>query len=292
MGSAGSTPLVPLRKLARALGAPFELWGKLESANPSGSVKDRAASAIVRTALASGKLTRGRTLVDASSGNTAVAYARLAAPFGFAVRLYVPSNANPSRLATLRAFGVTVVLTDPAEGTDGARGEARAFAEEDPSERYFADQYNNPANAAAHYTGTGPEIWRQSRGAVTHLIAGVGTGGTVTGTGRFLKEQRPSIRVVAVEPTGPMHGLEGLKHLPTALRPGVYDATVPDETARIETEEAIAMVERVAREERLVIGRSAGAAIAAALGLGNAARGGFLVVVLPDAGSTLGGPGP
>ncbi len=281
----GETPLVPLRAVAREVGGEFELWGKLESANPSGSVKDRAASAIVRAALADGRLARGTLLVDATSGNTGVAYARLGAQLGFAVRLYVPRNANPARLASMREFGAEVVLTDPAEGTDGARREAAAFVDGDPAHRFFADQYSNPENPRAHYTGTGPEIWRQSRGAVSHLVAGVGTGGTISGAGRYLKERRPTIRVVAVEPTGPMHGLEGLKHLPTAVWPATYDASVPDETVRVDTEEAIATAGRVLREEKLAVGRSAGAAISAAVGVGARTPGAFVVVIVPDAGS-------
>ena len=280
----GSTPLVPLRHLSGGQGAAFELWAKLESLNPTGSVKDRAALGIVRAAIADGSLGEGRTLVDASSGNTAVAYAMLGARLGFPVLLYVPRNANPSRLRALRGFGAEVVLTDPAEGTDGAQRAARDRAEGDPGRFFYADQYNNPANPAAHYAGTGPEIWSQSRQRVTHFVAGVGTGGTLSGTGRFLKEQRPSIRIVGVEPSGPIHGLEGLKHLPSALRPGTYDPTIAETTVRVETEEAERMVERLAREEGLRVGVSSGAAVVAARQVGASAPGSFVVTILPDAG--------
>jgi len=290
--SVGSTPLVRLGAVAREAGPRFQLWAKLESMNPSGSVKDRAALGIVRAALADGSLGAGRTLVDASSGNTAVSYAMLGARLGFPVLLFVPRQANPARLRAIRAFGAEVVLTDPAGGTDGAQEAARDRAAADPRRYFLADQYRNPANPLAHYTGTGPEIWRQSRGRVTHLVAGVGTGGTISGAGRFLKEQRASISVVGVEPTGPIHGLEGLKHLPTARRPGTYDGSVIDATVRIETEEAERMVQRLAREEGLRVGASAGAAVAAALALAAGHPEAFVVAIVPDAAEPRGGTDP
>ncbi len=286
----GDTPLVPLRALAGAAGPAFELWAKVEGLNPSGSVKDRAALAIVRAALADGTLGPDRTLVDASSGNTAVAYAMLGARLGFGVRLYVPRNANPARLRAIRAYGAIVVPTDPAEGTDGAQAEARAFAEEHRTRCFFADQYNNPANPGAHFTGTGPEIWRQCAGRLTHFVAGVGTGGTISGAGRFLKSQNPRVRVIGVEPTGPMHGLEGLKHLPTAVRPSTYDASILDATLRVDTEAAERMVGRLAREEGLRVGASSGAAVLAALSVAETEPRAFVVTVLPDGGERPGGP--
>ncbi len=284
VGAVGHTPLVPLRATVARHGGEYELWGKLEGLNPSGSVKDRAAAEIVRAAFASGELSPGRTLVDASSGNTAVAYATLGARLGFAVRLYVPRNANPERLARLRALGAEVVLTDPAEGTDGAQDEARAFASSDPNRYFYADQYRNPGNPRAHYRTTGPEIWAQSAHRVTHLVCGVGTGGTISGTGRYLKEQRASIEVVAVEPDEPMHGLEGLKHLPTARRPETYDASVVDRTERVSTEEALRVRQDLAQDEGLFVGPSAGAAVAVAIRVGRAHPGAFVVAVLPDLG--------
>ena len=280
----GNTPLVPLPSLLPSDGPHGSVWAKLESMNPSGSVKDRAALGIVEAALQDGSLGGGRTLVDASSGNTAVAYAMLGARLGFPVLLFVPRQANPARLSAIRAFGAEVVLTDPGEGTDGAQREARARAESQPRRYFLADQYNNPANPRAHFTGTGPEIWRQSGGRLTHLVAGVGTGGTISGTGRFLKEQRRSLQVVGVEPTGPIHGLEGLKHLPTAVRPGTYDGSVVDSTVRIETEVAAAIVGRLAREEGISAGPSAGAALAAALGIARADPTAFVVAIVPDRG--------
>ncbi len=284
LAAVGETPLVPLRRLAESLGHRSEIWGKLELRNPSGSVKDRAALAIVRAALDDGRLGRGQTLVDASSGNTGLAYAWIGARLGFPVRLFLPRNASPARLRAIAAHGAEVVLTDPAEGTDGAQREARALAEGTPSRYFFADQYNNPANPAAHYAGTGPEIWRDSAGRLTHFVAGIGTGGTISGAGRYLKERRPGLRVIGVEPTGPLHGLEGLKHLPTAVRPGTYDGRVVDATIRVETEEAIAMAAQVARLEGIRIGRSAGAALVAAGRVGAAEAGAVVVAVLPDAG--------
>jgi len=280
----GNTPLVPLPSLSQGQGPRGRVWAKLESMNPSGSVKDRAALGIVQAALQDGSLDAERTLVDASSGNTAVAYAMLGARLGFPVLLFVPRQANPARLSAIRAFGAEVVLTDPGEGTDGAQREARARAESAPPRYFLADQYNNPANPRAHYTGTGPEIWRQSGGRLTHLVAGVGTGGTISGTGRFLKERRPALTVVGVEPTGPIHGLEGLKHLPTAVRPGTYDGSVVDSTVRIGTEEAMAMVSRLAREEGISAGPSAGAAVAAALGIARDDPEAFVVAIVPDRG--------
>ena len=280
----GGTPLVPLRRTVRSVGGGFELYGKAEFRNPTGSVKDRAALAIVRRALDDGSLGPGRTLLDASSGNTAVAYAMLGARLGVPVELFVPANIRPDRLARLHAFGAVVHLTPRDDGTDGAQRAARAAAEAEPARYFYADQYNNPANPETHYETTGPELWRQSRGRLTHLVAGVGTGGTISGCARFLKERAPGLRVIGVEPTGPLHGLEGLKHLPSAVRPGTYDGALVDETIRVETEEAQETAERVAREEGLSIGPSAGAAVAAALRIGAHAPGAVVVAVLPDGG--------
>ncbi len=279
----GGTPLVPLRRLA-PFGGGFELWGKAEFRNPSGSVKDRAARAIVLAALADGRLGPGRRLIDASSGNTGVAYAMLGARLGFEVELYVPRSVAPDRLRRMRGFGATVVLTDPVEGTDGAQRVARRRADELGAGAYFANQYDNPANPEAHFATTGPELWRQSHGRITHLVAGVGTGGTISGAGRYLKERSPAVQVVGVEPTGPIHGLEGLKHLPTAVRPATYDGAVVDRTVRVDTEAAVELSRRLAREEGLAVGPSAGAAVAAALVVGESSPGSFVVAILPDGG--------
>ena len=284
MRSVGATPLVPLFHLASPGTVGFELWGKAEFRNPTGSVKDRAALGVVRAAFAQGELDAGRTLLDASSGNTAVAYAMLGARLGFPVELFVPRNVAPDRLRRLRAFGAAVAFTDPADGTDGAQAAALERARSAPDRYFYADQYNNRANPNAHYATTGPEIWSQSRHRMTDLVAGVGTGGTISGTGRYLKGQDRAIHVTGVEPSGPLHGLEGLKHLPTARRPSTYDARVVDETIRVETEEALAMTERLAQTEGLTVGPSSGAAVVAALQVGAARPGAVVVVILPDGG--------
>ncbi len=284
LGAIGHTPLLPLRHLLGREAAGFELWAKAEFMNPSGSVKDRAAWGIVRSALADGSLGPGRTLLDASSGNTGVAYAMLGARVGFPVELCLPRHVAPDRLERILSYGARVVFTNPAEGTDGAQAEARRRAEAEPERYFYPDQYNHAANPDAHYRTTGPEIWAQSEGRVTDLVAGVGTGGTISGTARFLRERRPDLRVTAVEPDGPLHGLEGLKHLPTARRPGTYDATLVDATLRVETEAALAMRGRLAREEGLFVGASAGAAVVAALEVGRRHPGSVVVTVLPDAG--------
>ena len=278
----GGTPLLPLVRLSEPARGGFELWAKAEFLNPTGSVKDRAAFEIVRSGLEGGALDNGRALLDASSGNTAVAYAMLGARLGFPVELCVPRNASPERLARIRAYGAELIVTDPAEGTDGAQLEARRLARERPERYWYPDQYNNPANPLAHYRHTGPEIWRQSAGRVTHLVAGVGTGGTISGTGRYLKEQSPGLRVIGVEPSGPIHGIEGLKHIPSALRPSTYDERVLDATERLDTEAAQEMRRRLAREEGLAVGVSSGAAVAAALEIGRQNPGAVVVTVLPD----------
>ncbi len=267
-----------------ASGGSFRLSVKLEAYNPSGSVKDRAARFIVGLAISEGILNARRTLIDASSGNTGVAYALLGEQLGFPVELCLPRNVHPERLARLRALGARVVLTDPLEGTDGAQREARRRAASGPGRYFYPDQYNNPGNPEAHYRTTGPEIWRQTAGGVTHFVAGVGTGGTVSGVGRFLKERRAPAVIVGVEPTGPLHGLEGLKHLPTARRPTTYDPTVIDRTIRVETEVAVAMQRQILAKEGLAIGTSAGAAIVAALEIGRKNPGAWVVTIAADAG--------
>ncbi len=282
-GIVGRTPLLRLGRIASSLPVGAELWAKAEHLNPTGSVKDRAAESIVRSAIAAGELTAGRTLLDASSGNTGISYAMLGARLGFPVAICLPQNASPERVYALRSLGAAVIFTDPIDGTDGAQRDARRRAAEAPRQYFYPDQYNHPANPEAHLRGTGPEIWAQSRHRVTHLIAGVGTGGTVTGAGRYLKQVSPGLRVIGVEPTGPLHGLEGLKHLPTALRPGTYDAAVVDETVRVDTEEAQAVRRRLAKAEGLFVGTSSGAAVAAALRL-TVPAGSVAVVILPDGG--------
>jgi S-sulfo-L-cysteine synthase (O-acetyl-L-serine-dependent) len=285
MGLVGHTPLLRLERIGRELAPAVELWGKAEYLNPTGSVKDRAAFGIVQSAYASGELGHGRTLIDATSGNTGIAYALLGARLGFPVAICLPRNASPERIQRLKAYGAEIYFTDPTEGTDGAQREARWRADADPARYYYPDQYNHPANPEAHFTGTGPEIWTQTAGRITHLIAGVGTGGTISGAGRFLKQKSPTVRIVGVEPEGPMHGIEGLKHLPTALRPGTYDDRWVDETVRVATEDAQVMTRRLAREEGLFVGTSSGATVHVMLSTAAKLAGpALLVAILPDGG--------
>ncbi len=287
----GGTPLIPLRRVTRDLPPTVEVWVKAEWFNAAGSVKARPAWAILRQAQAAGWL-RGRRLIDATSGNTGIAYATLAAALGLPVTLAMPANASPERIAILRGLGAELVLTDPEEGVDGAMAWVQRQAEQHPDRYYWANQYDNPANWRAHYATTGPEIWAQTQGRITHLVAGTGTGGTLMGTGRYLRAVRPEVRVIAVQPTDGQQGLEGLKHMPSAARkPAIYDPGFPDRVVRVRAPEAQAVVLRLAREEGLFVGLSAGAITWAALQVAAEARQGVVVAVLPDAGyKYLSGP--
>lgn len=280
----GNTPLVRLPNIGREFPG-VHLLAKLEWFNPGGSVKDRAAAGIVAMAEQAGRLGPGKVLLDASSGNTAVAYAMICAIKGYRATLCVPSNASPQVLKTLKAYGVTLVLTSPLESSDGAIREARRLAAEEPGKYFYADQYNNPANGEAHYQTTGPEIWEQTQGDVTHLIAGLGTTGTLMGTGRYLKEKKPSVRIISVQPDSPLHGLEGLKHMATSIVPGIFDPKFPDMNLEIQTEEAYAMVRRLAVEEGLLAGISGGAALAAGLRVASSLKSGNIVMIFPDGGA-------
>jgi cysteine synthase B len=241
------------------------ILGKAEWRNPGGSVKDRPAMWMIRDGERSGALTPEKTILDATSGNTGIAYAWIGAALGYKVKLCMPKNASEERKKILRAYGVDFVLTDPGEGSDGAIREARRIYDEDPVRYFYPDQYSNPANPRAHYESTAPEIWEQTEGEVTHFVAGLGTSGTFVGTSTRLKELNPEIRVVSFEPDSPFHGLEGMKHMGSAIVPHIYDPTIADENRATATEDAHAMVKRVAREEGLLIGISAGAAVATAL---------------------------
>ena len=278
----GNTPLVPLRRLHRALALPesITLWLKAEWSNPGGSIKDRTARSIIRAALMAGTLGPGQTLVDSTSGNTGIAYAMLGAALDVPVRLVVPENASTERKRILRAYGAELIFSDPYDGSDGAIRLVRELVQAGDSSIFFADQYNNPANVTAHLTTTGPEIWRQTHGAVTHLVAALGTTGTVVGTGTFLKRQGP-VQVIAVQPAEAFHGIEGLKHLPTAIVPGIFEPSVPDEIVGIETEDAFAFARRLATNEGLFAGSSTGANLAAtaALAAQLAARGESATIV-------------
>jgi len=259
----GNTPLIPLPTLPISPRPSPSLFLKAEWLNPGGSVKDRAALFILRDGLARGELPAKR-LLDASSGNTAIAYAMLGAAAGIGVTVCVPANASAERRALLEAYGAEVVVTDALEGSDGAIRRARELAAADEARYWYADQYNHPANPRAHFVTTAEEIWRQTEGRVTHFVAGLGTTGTLMGAGRRLKELSPAVQLVGVQPEGPFHGLEGLKHLDTAIVPGIYDPAVPDRHEFVSTEDAEDAVRRLARETGLFVGWSAGAAVVAA----------------------------
>lgn len=265
--SIGNTPLLRLHRLTKSLRDGVEILAKAEHLNPGGSVKDRPALAMILEGEASGRLRPGMTILDATSGNTGIAYAMIGAARGYPVTICLPRNANLQRKRILRSYGVTLIETDPLLSTDGAQLVAREIASREPNKFFYPDQYNNPANWRAHYDGTGLEIWEQSKGRVTHFIAGLGTSGTFVGTTRRLKELNPSIRCISLQPDSPLHGLEGLKHMATAMVPGIYDPSLADETLEVSTEDAQAMVQRLAWEEGLLVGASSGANVYAALRL-------------------------
>ena len=276
----GNTPLLRLRRVTQGLPAGVGVFVKAEHLNPGGSVKDRPALAMILDAERTGRLYPGKVILDATSGNTGIAYAMLGAARGYAVTLCLPANASEERKRILRIHGAEIIETDPLQGSDGAQLVAREMAERDGAKYFYADQYNNDANWHAHYESTGPEIWAQTEGRITHFVAGLGTCGTFTGAGRKLKELKPSVRLISMEPDSPIHGLEGLKHLPTSRMPGIFDPNLADETIEVATEEAQAMTRRLAREEGLFVGVSAGANVVAALALARELRPGSVVVTI------------
>jgi cysteine synthase B len=281
----GGTPLLRLRRVASDLPAGVEVLAKAEHLNPGGSVKDRAALRMVLEGERSGRLSAGKIILDATSGNTGIAYAMIGAARGYGVTLCLPRNAGAGRKRILRAYGAELIETDPTRSTDGAQLLAREMAAREPERYFYPDQYNNHANWRAHYDGTAPEIWEQTTGRVTHFVAGLGTTGTFVGTTRRLKEYAPTLRAVAVQPDSPMHGLEGLKHLGTAIVPGIYDASLADVQATVTTEDAQSMRRRLAHEEGLLVGTSSGANVFAALRLARTLpRGSVVVTVLCDGG--------
>jgi cysteine synthase B len=280
----GNTPLFPLQRLNGDISPRVQVFGKAEWFNPGGSVKARPALSIIQSALEDGCLGPEKRLLDSTSGNMGIAYATFGASFGIPITLAIPANASPERIKILRALGAELVLTDPLEGTDGAIRMAQQMAEGEPQRYFFADQYNNPANWRAHFNTTGPEIVYQTAGRISHFVAGMGTAGTLTGTARNLRQFNPQVEIIAVQPDGPFHGLEGLKHMPTALQPGIYDASVPDRVLEISTETAYAYARALARQEGLFVGVSAGAAAAAAMQVALSLDEGTVVTILPDAG--------
>ncbi len=284
--SIGGTQLIRLRRVTRALVPEgVSVFAKAEHLNPGGSVKDRAALAMILAGEESGQLLPGKILLDATSGNTGIAYAMIGAARGYKVALCLPQNASRERKRILRIYGAEIIETDPLGGTDAAQIKAREMAAAEPDKYFYPDQYNNDANWRAHYEGTAPEIWEQTEGRITHFIAGLGTTGTFTGVGRRLKEYAPSIRLVSMQPDSPLHGLEGMKHMGTAIVPGIYDPSLADEAVEVATEDAQGMTRRLAREEGLFVGVSSGANVHAALRLARELPPGSVVVtVLCDGG--------
>jgi len=263
----GNTPLLRLQRLTENLPG-IEIYAKAEYFNPGGSVKDRAALNMILDGEQTGALTHDRIILDATSGNTGIAYAMIAAVRGYQVLLCVPGNASVERKRILAAYGAEVLFTDPAEGSDGAIRKCREIYEADPQGYFYPDQYNNPANWRAHYETTSPEIVEQTEGRITHFVAGLGTSGTFTGVTRRLRRDMPGVKCYSAQPASAFHGIEGLKHMPTAIVPGIYDETLADANVELETEDAYRMVRRLAREEGLLVGISSGANVAAALRLG------------------------
>jgi S-sulfo-L-cysteine synthase (O-acetyl-L-serine-dependent) len=280
----GNTPLVEIRRVRDGIPPDVRIFGKLEGFNPGGSVKDRAALKMVEDGLARGALVPGKTILDSTSGNTGIALAMVGAALGYPVELVMPENVSKERKQVVAAFGAKVVYSDPLEGSDGAIRLCRTILAENPDRYFKPDQYNNPANSLAHFETTGPEIWRQTEGSVTHFVAGIGTSGTIMGTGRFLKSQNPRIQIVAAEPEDAFHGLEGLKHMASSIVPGIYREGELDLKLGISTEEAYDMVYRLGREEGLLLGQSCGAAHVAALQVARQLREGTVVVLYPDFG--------
>jgi cysteine synthase B len=280
----GNTPLVQFHRIVAGLPPTVRLLAKAEWFNPGGSIKDRAALNIINDAEATGRLTKAKTLIDATSGNTGIGYAMIGAVKGYRVTLVLPGNVNRERIAILRAYGAELVFTDPLEGTDGAIQAARELVAARPDEYFYADQYSNPANWEAHYHSTGPEIWQQTVGQVTHFVAGLGTSGTMMGVGRYLRAMNPDVRLISLQPDGPLHGLEGLKHMQTAIMPPIFDQSLVDENREVRTEDAYDMARRLARDEGLFVGVSAAAAVSAALSVAQELDAGTVVTVLPDGG--------
>ena len=281
----GDTPLLRLQKVARRF-PEVELYGKAEWANPGGSVKDRPAMNIIREAERAGLMSKDKILIDSTSGNTGIAYAMICAARGYRLKLCMPSNVSEERKRILKAYGAEIIYTDPLEGSDGAIRRVRQMAAENPELYFYANQYDNPANWRAHYDSTGPEIFEQTQSRVTHFVAGLGTSGTFVGTARRLKELNPKIRCTSFQPDSPFHGLEGMKHMATAIVPGIYDPSVADQDLPVSTEEAYAMTVRLAREEGMLVGISAGAAVVASLKVAASAapRGSVIVTIFPDNG--------
>lgn len=283
--SIGGTPLIQLRRITAGLPDGAKVFAKAEHLNPGGSVKDRPALRMILAGEQSGTLLPGMTILDATSGNTGIAYAMIGAARGYPVALCLPKNASNQRKQILRSFGVHIIETDPLQSTDGAQLVAREMFRNEPAKYFYPDQYNNDANWRAHYDTTAPEIWEQSKERVTHFIAGLGTTGTFVGVARRLKSFSPQIRAIAMQPDSPLHGLEGLKHLQTAMVPGIYDPSLADDNVKVATDDALRMTERLAKEEGLFVGPSSGANVFAALRLAQTlTKEAVVVTILCDGG--------
>jgi cysteine synthase B len=281
----GNTPLLEVGKVTRGLlRRGVRIMAKLEGFNPGGSVKDRAARKMLQEGLKSGELTPGKTIIDSTSGNTGIALAMLGAALGYPVELVMAANASRERKRIIQAFGAKVTYSDPLEGSDGAILLCREIVAKNPQRYFKPDQYSNEANPLAHFETTGPEIWRQTNGTVTHLVAGLGTGGTVMGTGRYLKSRNPKIRVIGVEPDDPMHGLEGLKHMGSSIVPPIYHEEELDEKISVSTEDAYEMVYALGQIEGILVGQSSGAALIGALTVARELKEGCVVAIFPDFG--------
>ena len=280
----GNTPLVEISRVSGALSADVKVYAKLEGMNPGGSVKDRPAWRMVQEGLRTKKLCPGKTILDSTSGNTGIALAMVGSVLRFPVELVMPGNVSIERKQIINAYGAKVTYSDPMEGSDGAIRLCREILAADPEKYFKPDQYFNPMNPQAHYENTGPEIYRQTNGSVTHFVAGIGTGGTVMGAGRYLKEVNPNIQIIAVEPDDALHGLEGLKHMATSIVPGIYHEEQLDAKIPVSTEDAYSMVYRLSQEEGILVGQSSGAALFAALKVARKLRSGTIVTIFPDFG--------
>ena len=282
----GNTPLLKIENVTKPLISPkVQMFAKAEWYNPGGSVKDRPAVNMISEGARSGELTKDKIIVDATSGNTGIAYAMIGSVLGYRIELAVPANVGPERKRILRAYGAEVSYTDPLEGTDGAQQYVKMIVSKNPAKYFYPDQYNNPANWQAHYKTTALEINEQTGGRITHFVAGLGTTGTFVGTSRRLKELKPDIKCISFQPDSPIHGLEGLKHLPTAIVPGIYDAKLADETLEVSTQDAYDMVRRLARVEGLLVGPSGGAAVVASLQVAQSINEGVVVTIFGDHGT-------
>lgn len=281
----GNTPLLELSKISSMVNKKVKIFAKLECYNPGGSVKDRPALRMIEHGLITGELTPDKVILDSTSGNTGIAYAMIGAVLGLKVELCVPANVTEERKKILKAFGAKVIYTNPLEGSDGAIMEAMRLYKNYPEKYFKPDQYNNPQNMLSHYYTTGPEIYRQTGGKITHFVSGLGTSGTLMGTGKYLREKlKDDVKIIAVEPSCPLHGIEGLKHMESSIVPGIYDRTFPDRTIFVETEDAYTWVRRLAEIEGILAGTSSGAALAGAVEIASEVDEGIIVVIFPDGG--------